>query len=129
VDVSIEFSARQAGAHMYVDLPAPGATVPQSFTVVGWALDSSGPPNSVGIDSLHVWAHPIDGTAPVWVGVAKPGGVRPDVAAIFGSRFQRSGFAIEAVGLPRGVYDLVVYGHSIAGNWFSMAQAVRVTVR
>jgi streptogramin lyase len=129
VDVIIELPSIATGARMQIDRPGPDATVGRSFVVVGWALDATGPENSTGIDTLHVWAHPIDGSAPIWIGVATPGGVRPDVASFFGARFLRSGFALEVAGLAPGIYDLAVYAHSMVGNWFSVAQAVRVTVR
>jgi streptogramin lyase len=129
VDVTIELPAARGLPQMYIDRPGPETTVGQRFTIVGWAFDPNGPSSGVGIDSLHVWAHPVDGSAPVWIGVAKPGGVRPDVAWVHGARYLRSGFAIEAGGLAPGTYDIAVYAHSIAGNRFSVAQAVRVTVR
>lgn len=34
------------------------------------------------IDTLHVWGHPAAGGAPQFVGVARPGGARPDVASL-----------------------------------------------
>jgi hypothetical protein len=78
---------------------------------------------------LHVWAHPVDGSAPRFVNVAAYGGLRPDVAKAFGDRFLRSGFGVELAGLPPGNYDVVVYGLSQATREFSVAGSVRVTVR
>jgi hypothetical protein len=129
VDVTIELPGVGGAPQMYIDRPGHETTVGRRFTIVGWAFDPAGPSNGVGIDSLHVWAHPVDGSAPVWIGVAMPGGVRPDVATLHGARFLRSGFALEAADLGPGTYDIAVYAHSIAGKRFSIAKAVRVTVR
>ena len=77
-----------------------------------------------------MWAYPV-GTAsddPIWVGVAAYGGARPDVGDLFGPRFARSGYSIEAA-LPAGTYDVVVYAHSVATDSFRIARTVRVTVR
>jgi streptogramin lyase len=128
IDVAIAVPKARA-PELAIDLPSDRATVGPSFTVAGWAIDPAGPARGSGIDTLHVWAHPVDGTAPRWLGVARYGGRRPDVAAQYGARFLDSGFSLAAAGLPSGEYFVVVYAHSIAGNRFSVAKAVQVTVR
>jgi hypothetical protein len=113
---------------MVIDIPRYGADVGQQFTVAGWAFDGRGG-RGTGIDTLHVWAHPVDGGAPIWLGVAASDGSRPDVAAVYGERFARSGFSIDVSGLAPGTYDIVVYAHSETTGRFDLAQPVRVTVK
>lgn len=129
VDVAIDAHARSAGEpRMVIDTPDSSHAVGHQFTVAGWAIDPSGPANGAGIDTLHVWAYPTGGGAPVWVGVAAHGGERPDVAAAYGGRFAKSGFSVEVAGLAPGTYDVVVYAHSVASNRFTTARSVRVKV-
>ena len=130
VDVVID-AQRASGqaARVVIDTPASGLEVAQPFVVAGWAIDPAGPTTGTGIDVLHVWAHPVDGSAARFVGVAAYGGTRPDVAKIFGNRFLKSGFSIGLQGVPAGTYDVVVYGFSLATGKFSVAGSVRVTVR
>lgn len=96
--------------------------------LAGWAADLDAPAGT-GIETLHVWAYPIDGGAPQFVGVAEHGGARGDVAAIYGARFLNSGFAIATTGLAPGTYDLAVFPYSTAKRGFGPARTVRVTVR
>jgi hypothetical protein len=113
---------------MVIDTPSGGAEVGRQFTIAGWAIDGTAARGS-GIDTLHVWAYPAGGGDPLWVGVAGIGGLRPDVAATFGSRFGTSGFTIEVADLPPGTYDIVVFAHSEKAREFNQAETVRVTVR
>jgi hypothetical protein len=124
VDVTIVSSTLLA-----IDRPANFSTLNQPFHLAGWSIDTSAP-SGTGINTIHVWAYPITGGPPVFVGVPALGGSRPDVAAAFGSsRFTPSGYNMAASGLAPGTYDLVVYSHSTVTNSFSAAQFVRVTVR
>jgi len=120
--------ARESVRKMNIDIPKQGDVVGPTFVIGGWAFDGTSP-SGAGIDTLHVWAHPVDGRDPIWLGVAQQGGLRPDVGAAFGSRFSRSGFGLNAAGLPPGTYDIVVYAHSAATGTFDQAQAVRVIVK
>ncbi len=113
---------------MTIDTPHAGGEMHGSgFTIAGWAVDL-GSSDGAGIDTLHVWAYPTAGGAPVFVGVAKSGGGRPDVAALYGASFTGAGFTLDGALAP-GTYDLVVYAHSAATNVFEGAQTVRVIVR
>ncbi|HYT66950.1 MAG TPA: DUF4394 domain-containing protein [Vicinamibacterales bacterium] len=130
IDVVIEAQrVAEQPARVVIDIPSAGAAVGQPFLVAGWAFDPAGPATGTGLDVLHVWAHPVDGSAPRFIGVAAYGGARPDVAAVFGARFLQSGFGVRVAGLPAGTYDIVVYGFSLATGQFSVTGAVRVTVR
>jgi hypothetical protein len=129
VRVSVESQpSREDTPRMTIDIPRPGETVGRSFRIGGWAFDGSAS-GGAGIDTLHVWAHPVDGGDPIWLGVAQHGGTRPDVGAAFGARFSRSGFGLAVTGMPPGTYDIVVYAHSEATGTFNQAQAVRVNVK
>jgi hypothetical protein len=104
---------------MSIDVPGNGTTVSsRGFQVAGWAIDrgsSSGP----GIDAIHVYAWPVSGAAPIFIGAANYGIARPDVAGAFGgSQFTASGFSILATGIPPGTYDLAVYARSTLSGKF-----------
>ena len=73
-----------------------------------WAADLDAAAGT-GIDTLHVWAYPATGGAPVFVGTPTLGGVRPDVAAVHGEQFRESGFGLSCRGSSPGTYDLAVF--------------------
>ena len=129
VDVTIDATPARGEPQLVIDVPGQTATVGQRFTVAGWAIDPNGPLRGTGVDTLHVWAHPVDGGAPIWIGVAGYGGWRPDVATLYGWRFLESGFSVDAAGLSPGTSSIAVYAHSITDNRFSIANTVRITVR
>jgi glucose/arabinose dehydrogenase len=124
VDVTIASSTQ-----LVIDLPANGSTLPQPFHLAGWAVDTSSV-TGTGIDTIHVWAFPVAGGPPQFVGVPTLGGSRLDVAAFLGNtRFRPSGYNMLVSGLARGTYDLVVFPHSAVTNSFAPAQVVRITVQ
>jgi hypothetical protein len=96
--------------------------------ISGWALDRA-VASGTGIDALHVWAYPVGGSAPIFVGVAAYGGYRPDVGAIFGRQFDNTGFTLSGITLSPGRYDLAVFPHSTGTGRFSTPALRRVTVR
>ena len=61
-------------------------------------------------------------------GEASYGASRPDVGAIFGTRYTPSGFDVTGP-LPPGNYDIVAFAHSSTTNSFSAVRVVRVTVQ
>ena len=81
------------------------------------------------LDNVQVWAYPLAGGPPVFVGAASYGAPRPDVAAVHGERFRDSGFGLVVQGLPQGSYDLAVFAWSTGKGDFAPAKAVRLTVR
>ena len=117
---------------MNVEAPTTGsATLQEPFTVSGWAVDQNVGPvtfifRSRGIDFLHVWAYPVSGASPIFVGKPDLGFLRNDVAALYGGLL--SGFRLTVTNLPTGSYTLVVYAHSEISNTFVIAQPVNVTV-
>jgi hypothetical protein len=114
---------------MTIDTPGSGAGVSRSgFWLGGWALDR-GASSGTGVDTLHVWAYPLAGGGPQWVGVADYGVSRPDVGAIFGSRFTNSGYQLVITTLGPGTYDLVVFSHSSVTGTFTNSRIVRVNVQ
>jgi photosystem II stability/assembly factor-like uncharacterized protein len=118
-----------APVRMSIDTPANGATIPAGTSLGGWALDlasSSGP----GIDTLHVWAFPNPGSGqpPIFAGVANYGVARPDIGAIFGSRFTNSGFNLN-LSLAPGTYTLAVVPHSAVTGAFEAFGTLLVTIR
>jgi glucose/arabinose dehydrogenase len=113
---------------LVIDVPANLSAVARPFQLAGWTFDSSAPAGT-GVDTIHVWAFPAAGGAPSFAGVPTYGVARPDVGAFFGSRFTPSGYNMSVSSLAPGLYDLVVFSHSVVTNSFDAAQVVRVTVR
>jgi hypothetical protein len=111
-----------------LDQPATGATVSGSFMVAGWAIDQSAP-EGTGVDALHVYAFPTSsGGAPTFLGAATLGVSRPDIGAIFGSQFTRSGYALNAPALPPDTYDVYAFSRSTVSGTFNFARVARITV-
>ena len=118
----------ESGGLMAVDAPLHLSTVDRPFLIGGWAFDA-GAASGTGVDTIHVWAYPVGGGAPVFVGVANYGGTRPDVGAFFGTQFAPSGYNLQVSALPAGTWDVVVFAHSTVTGAFDTARLVRVEVR
>lgn len=116
------------GAQVVIDTPRSQQDVAQPFVLGGWAADLDASAGT-GIDTLHVWAYPLTGGPPVFLGTATYAGARPDVAAIHGAQFRDSGFGLVIQGLTPGNYDLAVFAWSSVSGGFVPAQVARVTVR
>jgi probable HAF family extracellular repeat protein len=116
----------QTAVHAAIDAPQQGrVSVP--FMVAGWAIDLGAREGS-GIDTVHVWAYPDGGAAPIFLGVAAYGDRRPDIAATFGEQFAGAAYGLAVDNLSPGTYNLVVYPHSAVTGDFHGARVVRVTV-
>ena len=109
-----------------IDTPFAGSRVRQPFTLSGWALDATAA--TPGINTLHVWAFPMTGAAPQFLGVANYGISRPDVAAFFGSQFDATGYNLSVKGLASGDWLIAVYGWVNATQNFTVVNSVLVTV-
>jgi uncharacterized delta-60 repeat protein len=116
------------GVQVAIDVPRSRQDVLQPFLLAGWAADLDATAGT-GIDTLHVWAYPATGGAPVFLGTPALGGVRPDVAAVHGDQFREAGFALAVQGLIPGDYDLAVFPWSNVTGGFAPPNVVRVTVR
>jgi hypothetical protein len=115
---------------MALDSPREGAVLSQPVSVSGWAIDAGATANS-GVDAIHVWAYPDPGSnqPPIFVAAATYGRLRGDVAGLFGSQFQKSGFDVSVQGLAAGTYQLEVFAHSRLTGTFNAVRAVTVTIR
>jgi YD repeat-containing protein len=110
----------------WLDTPANGTTINQTFTVGGWAIDLAAA-SGTGVSTIHVWAHPTSGAPSIFLGVPTYGGARPDVGAYYGSQFTNSGYGLTASLAPGG-YQIVAYAWSTVTQSFNSAYAVNVTV-
>ena len=115
------------GAQVEIDLPRSQQTVDQPFLVAGWAADLD-TAVGVGIDTVHIWAYPLAGGLPIFLGTPTLGGIRPDVAAVHGDQFRESGFGLVVSGLSRGDYDLAVFPWSNVSGGFAVPKTVRVSI-
>jgi endonuclease/exonuclease/phosphatase family metal-dependent hydrolase len=122
-------ASADARPFIQVDAPRSGATVAPSFHIGGWALDTASASSS-GIDIIHVWAYPVAGGAPRFLGFAAMSGHRPDVAAVFGHQFRQSGFGFNTRNLSPGAYNVVLFPYSAISNGFvyDAVKVVPVTV-
>jgi glucose/arabinose dehydrogenase len=109
-----------------IDAPANYSTVDSPFIIGGWAIDPAAV-SGTGVNTIHIWAFPADGSVPpVFLGV--PGyGDRPDVAAAFGPQFLRSGYGLVGK-LPPGQWYVVVYAQSSVSGAFDAVGLVLITV-
>jgi hypothetical protein len=124
VDIDIDDSTRRRIA---LDLPADDQAVSGPFQVAGWAFDLTAGSGS-GIDVVHVWAAPLAGGAPIFLGAAQYGLDRPDVAALYGGGALKSGFTLTAASLPPGAYQVQAYGRNVETGQFDEVASRRVTV-
>jgi hypothetical protein len=112
---------------MFLDSPANGSQVQPQFSVLGWALDL-GAPSGTGVATVHVWAFPTTGAAPIFLGATTMGVQRPDIAAHFGrAALVSSGFGLSA-SLAPGTYDITAYAFSTVSGSFNHSHSSRVTV-
>ena len=128
-----------ATALMSIDSPRPEVAITaNTIGVSGWSIDraveSSGP-SGTGVDMLHVYAYPNPGSgqAPIFLGVASVGVHRPDVGALYGTRYDNSGYTLtvdrSATGLAPGIYNIVVHSHSTVTGAFNNVALVQVTLQ
>jgi Tol biopolymer transport system component len=115
------------GPQVVIDVPSSNAAVREPFMVAGWAVDL-GAAEGTGVTTLHAWAYPTAGGAPIFLGATAYGGARPDVAAVHGDRFKPSGFGLTVHGLPAGDYDLALFAWSSESVGFVAPATVRVRV-
>jgi hypothetical protein len=120
--------SNRVGPQVIIDTPGASTGVSDGFIVAGWAADLDSA-SDVGVDAVHVWAYPASGGDPTFIGPAAVGGTRPDVAAVYGDRFAKSGYGIRVKGLAPGTYNIAVFAYSTVTGGFVPAKTVRVTVR
>jgi hypothetical protein len=116
------------GAQLEIDTPRTDEVVTQPFLFGGWAADLDATLGT-GIDTVHVWAYPTTGGAPIFIGTPTLGGARRDVAAVHGEQFSDSAFNLHVQGLAPGMYDLAAFPWSNVTNAFAPPKSIRVTVR
>ena len=87
----------------------------------GWAIDTRAP-SGTGVDAIHAYAFPFAaGGQPVFLGAATGFHPRPDVGALYGSRFTPSGFHIVSnQWLAPGPTLVAVYGRSTVSGAFEL---------
>ena len=131
---SVRVAVQAVASRPVITIDTPGPLTPlqgsSSFLVAGWAIDLASVADS-GIDTIHVWAYPNPGSgaSPVWLGVPALGGLRADVAAVFGSQFARSGYNLIVGPLAPGTYRIVAFAHSTITGTFVKSTSVDVTIR
>jgi len=128
--VTISQAPPITGGAAAIGLPAPNARVRTWLSIGGWALDvrsTSGP----GMDVVQVWAYPNPGSGeqPLFLGNAQYGVARQDVANAFGNaRYRNSGFYMDVMSMPAGVFDIVALARSTVTRSWEVARVQRITV-
>lgn len=127
-------TVEQTIPRMNVELASGGAVRQEPFTITGWALDENAFSDGTalprpGVDQVHVWAYPAGAAPPILVGLATYGLNRPDIAAIYGAKYQPSGFSISVSNLSSGTYTLAFFARSNRSNTFSNVHTVTVSVQ
>jgi endonuclease/exonuclease/phosphatase family metal-dependent hydrolase len=117
----------EAASSVYLDAPRAGAVVGADFHLGGWAIDWAST-SGTGIQTVHVWAYPASGAAPIFLGVPRSG-ARPDVAAAFGANFLNCGFGLSVHGLPPGDYMVAIFPYSVIRGGFDFGSAISVNIR
>jgi Tol biopolymer transport system component len=115
------------GPQVTIDTPSSNAIVREPFLLAGWAVDLDAA-TGTGVTTLHAWAYPAAGGAPLFLGATAYGGARPDVAAVHGAQFRDSGFGLMVQGLPAGDYDLALFAWSSETVGFVAPTIVRARV-
>ena len=115
------------GPQVVIDLPKAHAIVQQPFMIGGWAADLDAALDT-GVATIHAWAYPSSGGAPIFLGAMVYGGVRADVAAVHGDQFKDSGFGLIVQGLAPGDYDLALFAWSTERVGFVTPKTVRISV-
>jgi subtilisin family serine protease len=118
----------RVGPQVVIDAPVGNQHVTRGFTIAGWAGDLDAT-DGAGINLIHIWAYPANGAAPMFLGSATMGGIRPDVAAAYGQRLGESGYGLRVTNLAPGAYTLAVFAWSDRKGGFLPARTVAVTVR
>lgn len=113
---------------MVIETPRAWAEARQPFLLAGWALDLAAPEGS-GVDTVHVWAYPLAGGGPIFLGASTSGDPRLDVAAAYGAQFAHASYAVVVDHLPPGSYELVAYAHCVSTGTFCGAQVRPATIR
>ena len=93
----------------------------------GWSVDTRAT-TGAGVSAIHVWAYPVSGGAPTFIGAATPGVSRDITATLFGDQFTASGWNVSG-GLPAGSYRLAVFALSSVTGKFDNVRVIDVTVQ
>ena len=125
---------------MSIDVPSAEMEISSpTFGVSGWAIDrtvESTSQSGTGVDMVHVYAYPkpgVEDIPPIFLGVATMGLNRPDVAALYGSRYANSGYVLgvdrAVLGLTPDNYNIVTVAHSTVTGTFNNLAIVRVELK
>jgi YVTN family beta-propeller protein len=128
---------------MVIDTPGQGEALIQPFRVAGWAVDDIGfeplgNDKGTGVNTVHLWAFPLEGGPARFVGAADRyplyGATRFDVSLSLGgtasldSPYSSSGFELPVSDLAPGRWRLSAYAFSTRSNAFNNVATVEVTI-
>jgi len=125
--ITADAEPTQGGGILTIEDPSPGGRVSEPFIIAGWAIDTDAVDSS-GIDQIQAWAVSLTGHGVRYVGTARLGLERQDVADAFGTQFSHAGFALFAGGLPPDRYRLFVLGLVHASGTLSLTRSLDIVV-
>ena len=120
----------QHPTRLIVELPADNITLPQDTTTIqGWALHQTTSSNT-GVTDVHIW---LDAPSPPngqFLGGARYGIERPDIASLYGEKYRYSGFELtwDTHTVTPGVHTLYIAARHPDASW-SANQIRTVTVQ
>ena len=127
--ISLDVTDFQAGMRLMIESPSDGETLSNGPHVLrGWSWDLGAAPGTSGVDTVHVWAVPLDGAPAILLGASTMGIARPDIAADFGSQFDDCGFE-RSFDLPPGEYTLIAYAFRTRTQTFEAAAIVSIVIQ
>lgn len=116
----------QVEMQLEIESPASMSAAPGIVTLTGWSIDAASLAG-VGTDILHIWAVDENNVAQ-FLGWTTDSIDRPDIAALYGSRFLKSGWTLTATDLHPGWWTFIVYAHSSVTNTFRTARTISIYV-
>ena len=117
-NVHVTISVVGPAPQMSLDEPAAGSTLPQPFTISGWAMIRRGVRHRRRCRAI--WAFDWRRCGHCWAAAWVP---RSDVGAAYGARFVNSGWSLAVRGLPPGNYTLQAHARSTVTGTFNQSRS------
>jgi hypothetical protein len=100
--------------------PPDSATTPATFTVRGYTAETPVGGGSTGVDAVHIWAYPDDGSAAIFVGAT--------TSFSFDGHCGQCGFTIPGSALSPGGYTLAGLAREVSTGQFAPFASIHITV-
>jgi hypothetical protein len=113
----------------FIDTPDDVTPVTTGFSISGWSADLRSTTDA-GVSVVHIYAYPVAGGSPIFLGAATVNQSRPDVEAVFGANFRNCGYQLSVTTtLSPGKYVLAAFPLSSVSQSFATPFQRTVTVQ